>query len=67
MVDQVDRIWKDDRSKMWWEKDDREQQREEHVESTPERPHRHREEIIVIPVTYLFISRIRQLSRRLRH
>lgn len=67
IVDQVDRIWKDDRSKMWWEKDDRESQKEEHVGSTPERPHRHREEIIVVPVTYLFISRIRQLSRRLRH
>jgi len=67
MVDQVDRIWKDDRSKMWWEKDDREQQREEHVESTPEKPHRHREELITVPVTYLLISRIRQLHRRLRH
>ena len=67
IVDQVDRIWKDDKSKMWWEKDDREQQRDEHVESTPEKPHRHREELIIVPVTYLFISRIRQLSQRLRH
>ena len=67
IVDYVDRIWKDDRSKMWWEEDDREQQKEEHVGSTPERPHRHREEIIVVPVTYRFVSRIRQLSRRLRH
>ena len=66
-ADQVDRIWKDDRSKMWWEKADREQQREEHVESTPERPNRHREEIITVPIAYLFISRIRQLNRRLRH
>jgi len=67
MVGQVDRIWKDDRLKMWWEEDDREQQKEEHVGSPPERPHRHREEIIVVPVTYIFVSRIRQLSRRLRH
>ncbi len=67
IVDQVDRIWKDDKSKMWWEIDDREQQREEHVESTPERPHRHREELIIVPVTYLLTSRIRQLHRRLRY
>ncbi|MHA1928510.1 MAG: hypothetical protein ACTSV2_08020 [Candidatus Thorarchaeota archaeon] len=67
IVDQVDRVWKDYRSKMWWEKDDREQQREVHAESTPEKPHRHREEIIVVPVSYLFISRIRQLNQRLRH
>ncbi|MCK4566955.1 MAG: hypothetical protein KAU48_06570 [Candidatus Thorarchaeota archaeon] len=67
LADQVDLIWKDDKSKMWWEKDDREQQREEYVESTPEKPHRHREELITVPVTYLFISRIRQLNQRLRH
>jgi hypothetical protein len=67
LADQVDLIWKDDKSKMWWEKDDREQQREVHVESTPEKPHRHREEFITVPVTYLFISRIRQLNQRLRH
>ncbi len=67
IVDQVDRVWNDDRSKMWWEKDDREHPKEVHIDSTPERPHRHREEIIVVPVTYLFISRIRQLNRRLRH
>ncbi len=67
IVDQVERTWKDDISKMWWEKDDREQLKEEYVESTPEKPHRHREEIITVPVTYLFISRIRQLNRRLRH
>lgn len=66
-VDYVDRIWKDDKSRMWWEKDDREQQKEEPVESTPEKPHRNREELITVPVTYLFISRIRQLNRRLRH
>ncbi len=67
LADQVDLIWKDDKSKMWWEKEDREQQREEHVESTPEKPHRHREEFITVPVTYLFISRVRQLNQRLRH
>jgi len=66
IVDHGERIWKDDRSRMWWEKDDREQLKEEYVESTPEKPHRHREEIITVPVTYLFISRIRQLNRRLR-
>ncbi|MHA1614575.1 MAG: hypothetical protein ACTSYJ_06990 [Candidatus Thorarchaeota archaeon] len=67
IVYHVEHIWKDDKSRMWWEEDDREQLKEEYVESTPEKPHRHREEIITVPVTYLFISRIRQLNRRLRH
>lgn len=66
ITEQVDCIWKGDTSKMWWEEADREQQREEPVEYTPERPHHHREELIIVPVTYLLISRVRQLNRRLQ-
>lgn len=58
IADQVDRVWTDEKPKMWWGKDDK----EEYIGSTPEKPYRHRDEIITVPVSYLFLSKIRQLK-----
>jgi len=71
IVDQVDRVWTGDESKMWWEKDmwwEKEERpaRKQYTEHTPEKPHRHRNEIITVPMRYLLLSRIRRLKQRIR-
>jgi len=70
-AEQVDRVWTSDEAKMWWEKDmwwDKEEYSagEQYPGYTPGKPHRHRNEIIIVPMSYLFLSRIRQFKQRLR-
>jgi len=62
---QSERVWKGERTRMWWETD--EKRREEPapvVNTTPEKPKRHREEVITVPIRYRFLSRIRNLKSR---
>ena len=64
IADQVDRVWKDDNHSMWWEPE-REKPKEKPRTTTPEKPQRHRdEEVITIPIPYLFLSKLRSISRR---
>ncbi|TFH07179.1 MAG: hypothetical protein E4H14_09075 [Candidatus Thorarchaeota archaeon] len=62
---QSERVWKGDKSTMWWETERREQPIQ--ISTTPEKPFKHREEVITVPVRDLFLSRIRKLKSRHTH
>ncbi|MCK5264501.1 MAG: hypothetical protein KAR03_02750, partial [Candidatus Thorarchaeota archaeon] len=64
-IDQSERVWKADRDTMWWETEKVRREVQIPTQSTPEKPIRHREETITIPVGYLFLSRIRSLRSRI--
>jgi len=59
---QSDRVWRGDSSAMWWETERR--KREEPIvhQTAPEKPIRHGEEVITVPLIDLFLSRIRKLK-----
>ena len=62
---QSERVWRGERSEMWWETDKR--MSEEYppiIQTNPEKPNRHREETITVPMRDLFLSRIRALISR---
>ncbi|MGY5879984.1 MAG: hypothetical protein RTV31_07015 [Candidatus Thorarchaeota archaeon] len=69
-VIQSRRVWKGDRSAMWWETETTVQpmqtraQTPTQTQATPEKPIRHRDEIITVPLRYRFLSRIRKLRLR---
>lgn len=64
-IDQSERVWKADRDTMWWETERVRREVQIQTQSTPEKPIRHREETITIPVGYLFLSRVRSLRSRI--
>jgi len=61
---QSERVWRGDRAEMWWETEKRKRTEPIVYQATPEKPVRHREEVITVPLIDLFLSRIRKLKWR---
>lgn len=59
---QNDRIWRGERSTIWWGSKKREETIQ--VQATPEKPFRHRDETINVPLRYRILSKIRLLKSR---
>jgi hypothetical protein len=64
-IEQEERVWWDDRSRMWWEPE-RQPIPIQPIKSTPERPMRHRSDSIRVPISYRIISMFRRLFLRLQ-
>ncbi len=64
-LDQEEKVWRGDSSRMWWEPE-RVVQPIQPIATTPERPLRHRSETIRVPISYRLLSRFRQLFLRLQ-